>query len=366
MKKQIEPINFIKIMATMCVFFIHTSIFSSQWSGFSFSKGTWFFKTPAWAAVWIFFFISGYCNGGNFIAKNTKYNFELKSIWNFYKKRFLKVIWPTWIFIFCALTIGEPEFLKQNPEVVIKILTLRYYNNPASASIGATWFVFTLAQLYLLTPFICYIISKILKNIYKNKRAKYILLLLCIVLGGTFRLIMYIKGVDWSSKVYVPFYGNLDIYTAGIIFSTLKEEREYKRVKYNLSIIFSLLLFVGVLIINSDIYYRGTQKIEYLLVYQYIFPSIYIIVLCIFIYNSSFWKIDYAGTSFGTRLLDKFASISFEFYLIHSIVLYKISPYIVTNNANKAYFLLLLIGFCVTTTLAILFRNGYRNIWHKL
>lgn len=46
----VDPLNFLRVIATFLVFFLHTSIFSSQ-RGFAFGSHTWFLKTPAWGRM---------------------------------------------------------------------------------------------------------------------------------------------------------------------------------------------------------------------------------------------------------------------------------------------------------------------------
>ena len=365
-RKEFNLINFIKIVATMCVFCLHTSLFSSSWGGFSFSSKTWFLQTPAWAAVWVFFFLSGYLNGNGFLSDKPKYNFDIRGVYNFYKRRFIKVVMPTWIFIMIACTISEPDFFAQYPMVIIKILTLRYYNDPACTSIGATWYVFVLAQLYILTPFICFFIKKILFKIYHNKKVVCLVgIIVCVFAGLIFRCYMHKVGADWSSKVYVPFYANLDIYISGILLAACKKERDYIEQKYNIYTIIASVLFIVLICVNIYIYYKGNTNNIYLELYQYIFPSIYIIILSFVIYLGCGWNVVYKSENLITKLMDSFAGISFEFYLIHSMVLYRIAPYIKVDSPNKFHIILLGLAFVISVLFAKLFQRGYKGINKK-
>lgn len=368
MKKEVQlnPINIIKIIATLCVFCLHTSLFSSQWGGFSFSSKNWLLQTPAWAAVWIFFFVSGYLNGGNFIGKEKKYQFSLKSIFDFYKKRLIKVILPTWLFIFVACLISQPEFIAQNPGVLIKILTLRYYNDPGCASIGATWYVFVLAQLYILTPIICFVINWIIEKAgyMKEAIAKLGIVTLC-VLGFVYRFYMLKTGAEWTQQVYVPVYSNCDIYISGILLASVQKDREYNKTKYNFFISIALVLFVVTIIVNSAVYYKGNFDSKYIIFYQYFFPSIYIFILSIVLDMSCGWNICYKSHNIILKIIDKFTNISFEFYLVHSMVLYRISPYIKASTPNRYHLCLLGVAFVFSIILAIIFQNGHKEICSK-
>ena len=364
--KQIEPINFIKIIATLCVFFLHTSIFSAQWGNFSFSEKTWFLKTPAWGAVWIFIFISGYLNGGSFLRNGKRtYTFKYNSILHFYMKRFLKVIIPMWIFVLVVCIVIEPETMFQNKDLIFRVLTLTYQNDPASNNIGAVWYICTLAWLYLLTPFICWIVHFILdrgkKPAYK-KIILYVLFFASALLGFIYRIYMKNLGLDWS-QIYVLFYCNLDIYISGILLSAIIREKKYDRFHYNVNVVLALVLFMGMLIANTWIYYMGGDTdIRYLEFYQWYFPTIYITVLGAVIYLVCGWDVAYKSKNLPAVMIEKFGKITFEFYLVHSMVLNCISPYISADTPLEYHISLLLAGFWASVAVAVLFKGGHMGM----
>ena len=84
-----DPINLLRVMATLMVFFLHACLFNGK----DFISGQMFFdypfsfvfKTPAWAGCWIFFIISGYLAGLGY--RNKRYELTVQDSIKYYKKK---------------------------------------------------------------------------------------------------------------------------------------------------------------------------------------------------------------------------------------------------------------------------------------
>lgn len=374
-KNQVDPINIYRIIAVVCVFFLHTSIFSGQ-LGFAYSEENWFLQTPAWAAVWLFYLLSGYLIGKGFISGRYKENgqYTLKSVLNFYINRFLKVGLPTWIFSFLAIILQDPAFGVNNKAVFFKILTFRYYNAPSSTIIGATWYVSTLMWLYLFAPFFAFLIEKVFGLLTKRKYQNlYVSMLFftILLLGLLLRIYCYKRGFDWSSRVYVPFYCNLDIYICGMLINCFSSIKNKKVV--NIMSCTAFFFLVMTVILNSRIYYLGAYDTCYMILYQYVFPSVYIMIGAFYLYcfgNNK--QYDYEKLSVKMlvrnplRIIDWLSSISFEFYLMHSLVLNCIYLYISAASPLYLHLKLLASAFVVTVILAALFHSACQSLNVKL
>ena len=117
----IDILNFLRVVATMFVFFLHGK---SNVSGLNESSNPFIFMTslPAWAGVWIFIILSGYLMGKGFIQH--RYHFihtqrsPLIELLNFYYKRFLKLA-PLYYFycLLFELFTGE-KFFWNNPKIL--------------------------------------------------------------------------------------------------------------------------------------------------------------------------------------------------------------------------------------------------------
>lgn len=312
---QNKSINILKVVAMLMVFILHTSIYSSA-LGFTFSSKTWILQTPAWAAVWIFIFVSGYLNGKSFIQGKyqTDNKWDIKKVlFEFYGKRIKKIYIPYVVFGFFVVVLIDQQYLVANPRFFVQLLIGTFTNVPASMTVGVLWYASTLMWLYIITPIFALIIGKINKTHNNIKIFTEILFILSI--GLVWRVYMYSKGGDWSSQVYVPFYGNIDIFLCGMLINYF----DLSKMNQKVFSIFSSVLFIILLIGNTRIYYLGNTNPVYINIYCFIFPTIYIIVSAVFILGhrqKCEWKFKVLG-----KIVDFYANISFEFYMSHCVVL---------------------------------------------
>lgn len=364
---KVNQVNIIKVIAALCVFILHASIYSNQY-GFVFNERNWVLKTPAWSAVWIFFILSGSLIGKGFYTGKYKENgqYTIKSILTFYLNRFIKVGIPTWIFSFFSTLFFEPEYLFNNTDAIFHVLTFTYKNIPASFIIGNTWYISTLMWLYLCTPFLMLVLEKIFSSV-KGKNTYVLILYICVIISGlVLRLGLYKTGVDWSSKIYVPFYCNLDLYICGMLTNFIHISPPKKTFMYTM-----LLLLIGTIVINTRMYYRSDFNKVCLIMCQYIFPSIYICIvspyMCHSICNDFLSeKVTLKQLLHNPfRFIDIFSNISFEFYLVQCVVFNEIAPCVKNNNVELMHFNLIVYSFVITFILSLLLHNGFHKK-HKL
>lgn len=347
-----KAINILKVGAMISVFMLHTSIFSSK-QGFAYSDKTWILQTPAWAAVWVFIFVSGYLNSKNFknIQSVTKNNIFL-----FYKKKLIKVYIPYIVFGIFTVLLLEPEYFQSNNKFIIQLFIARFTNDPGSVTVGVLWYVSTLLWLYLFTPLFSYIINLINKNISNIKIVIQIIFILS--LGLIWRLYMKKTCTDWSSQVYVPFYANFDIYICGMLIRKL--EIKTSRI---IQIVADLLM-VALLLFNIRIYYLGNYNYFYINLYCYVLPSVYIIVLSLFILgnkNKNYYRCKLLG-----KIIDFFSDISFEFYMSHCIMLNALVSLIqYTQNANIFHIKMLIFAFILTTIFAFFLHKAFAGVYNE-
>ena len=362
-----EPIDFLRVLATIMIFCLHTSIFSGQ-IGFQFSTTTWFLQTPAWAGVWIFFILSGFLIGKGFI--NGRYNYTPKGIIIFYMSRIFKIAIPTWFFILLCLVLVQPQFAISYPEIIWQNLLFIYDSTPGFDGPSATWYISTLIQLYLVAPFIYKMIDyAIVKFNKKNKslQGAIFILILIVILGFSVRLIAYKLKLDWSSRVYVPSYMNLDLFASGVIFNYIS--RNIKITINNKIFGWMYYIVLGVVIINAYIYFK-----QYYFMYQYVFPSMYILVIGTFlVLASKRINIKYMRPYSPLKLITRFSSITFGFYLFHSLILSKIYIFFSESYPVFSHIYLLVVGFVITLPFAYFFNsvvksstNIYKNFLKRI
>lgn len=348
-----KSINILKVVAMLVVFILHTSIYSSA-LGFTFSSKTWILQTPAWAAVWVFIFVSGYLNGKSFIQGKyqTDNKWDIKKVlFEFYGKRIKKIYIPYVVFGFFVVVLIDQQYLVGNPRFFAQLLTATFTNIPSSMTVGVLWYVSTLIWLYIMAPLFALIIDKINKRHNNIKVFTEILFILSI--GLVWRIYMYSKGADWSSQVYVPFYGNIDIFLCGMLINYFDSSNDKK-----IFSIFSSILLIILLIGNTWVYYLGNSNPVWINIYCFIFPTLYIIVSALFILGHR-QKCGWKFKMFG-KIVDFYANISFEFYMSHCVVLNAIYlNYVYADSPNVLHLKLLTHAFALTSVFAFFLHKAF-------
>lgn len=121
-----------------------------------------------------------------------------------------------------------------------------------------------------------------------------------------------------------------------------------------------LIILIGIIIVNTRIYYESDFNAICLVISQYIFPSIYIciipIYICQFTNNNLPEKAAHKGVLHNLlKFIEIFSNISFEFYLTHCIVLNEIAAYInPCTNVEFMHINLIIYAFLITFTLSLL------------
>lgn len=151
-------INVLKILATTLVFLCHSEIIAKECFNINF-HGLWhLLNTPAWGGVWIFLIISGFlaCYGFD----SGKYQISRKSILNYYKGRYIKILLPTYIFLSLAFIFNMQESNVQM-DSIIRWLTCTFNGHGGGIKqVGASWYVFIVFWLYILSPIFVYLLNK--------------------------------------------------------------------------------------------------------------------------------------------------------------------------------------------------------------
>lgn len=356
---QAELINFIKVVAMFMVFILHTSNYVTYAKGIAsgsiFSNAYMrFLYMPAYSAVAVFFFLSGYLT----ISSLSKHEFSLHSVLNFYKKKLLNVFVPTTFIIILMNVFVYPDFLKNHSEFLALWFMLKYRAWPGTNAIGVTWYISTLMSLYILAPLIFFVIQKM------NKKLLQISFFIILIAGFLYRLRGHMLSIDWAiwqEYTYMPFDKNLDLFILGGIIYKLSKQFNYLQVSKQASKQAITTVFVYILmfyiVFNALTYHRYWNFI--------IGPSIYALILSgmlLFYDRNNFMDIAHKWKCKET--ISYLASISFYFYLFHSLVLenlYKFMP-VAFNNINLLYFQFLIVAGIITTILASIFTYGVKRI----
>lgn len=348
-----DIIDFLKCVSAFMVFFLHVTIFNGvQFAGNQFLQyypKFFFFYTPAWAGVWIFFVLSGFLAGISFL--NKRYILNFVGIRNYYIKKIRSVYIPVIGFLLLVGIFVKPDFFIENYQILPQIIISMYAGRPEGPGTGATWFIFTLMWLYLFTPLFIFIIQKV--------KHRLVVLFLLIVCGFIYRNMISSFGLDWYYFTYTSVVGNLDLYCSGICLAYLLPQYRNKinldRLPYYRVI--SLISFVGFIVYNSYIYSHSTHLNSYQTKYPTIYLLLVSLILVFFIFNDK----QISTPTLFNRCITWFAGISFEFYLFHSLIAYTLVKYINVGNPLVQYLCAILLVGSTTVICSIAFKRIFNR-----
>lgn len=264
-------VDVLKCIAALMVFLCHSYIACSESFEFEFTSGWQFFlKTPAWGGVWIFMIVSGFLAGGGFFSG--KYSLTLVGIGQYYKNRILKVVIPTWIMI--SLVYILADFQIPSLKVMVLFLTCMFRGSGAAEGVGATWYVFSIAWMYFLSPIFVLLLKRLEHRFFgKEERIFYCLFMFFACIGVVYRIGGRMLGLEWYRWIYASPLGNLDLFLGGMIISRI---RYFADIKQKIRISFELLLLFTVIFCEFCYFYGETTKPMLLSVYRYLMPTVFL------------------------------------------------------------------------------------------
>lgn len=348
--ERINSLNGLRVLALVVTFVSHTYLFSGV-----FAEGgeiTFLFAAPAWACMWVLFTLSGYLAGRGFASG--KYPLTGDGVKKYYGGRLLKIWLPTVLFIFLTALLAYPDFLFGDATLILRCLPLSWAAIGGPDGIGATWFVFTIMWLYLLTPAFCYIARRL------TQRGRWAGIVILTLTGLGYRLFAgrFVQDFwrDYLNYIYTPPIGNLDLYVVGVLAAYNKATTEQQ----------NRGLWIPLCLCYLMAYYAVYQAVAngddhlYKTVYSYLGPTAFLIAVVLFAYTADHLNHQAPIPVTAARikknplgaLIDWFASIGFEFYLVHSLILNRISPYINDADLIRKHLKLLIATFLISTVLA--------------
>lgn len=342
--QKINYIDKIRIFAVIAVFSLHSTLFVGKDFPMNdiikYSDIMLIFFTPAWGGVWIFFVLSGYLAGTGYV-KN-RYELNISGISRYYLKKITKIYIPTIMFVGFSVVMINPSFLSDF-KVLLSFFTSTYSGIPGFYAIGATWYVFSLMWLYFISPFVAMCYKRIAS-------LKYILLIICL-LGGATRGIFYLNEWDWHT-MYVSPWCNLDLFCCGMGIAYLSDNVSIQ-VNFKLRALL-LCFFASIILFCNYVWAYGV----YFAVYQYVMPTFYLVAVCLYLY---LFRID-AGRKYSFPRIEKmakhFSTVSFSFYLFHSLIMGRIASHIGGHTVVEQYIKYYIAAFLIT----YIFSLG----WHRM
>lgn len=309
--------------------------------------------------VWMFFLLSGYFSGCDFFAN--KYQYTIKRVFKFYLLKFVKIAVPSYFFVFLLIITQYSTYWK-NTDTMIRILTFRFNGTGGVAGIGALWYVSTLMQLTFITPFLCFIFTKIYEKCKSCAFWRWIVGII-IICGFLWRIFLFMHRMPWQEWVYTFAASNLDIYCCGLLCNILCiRKRRESAIWMKLIAVLGVFLVIGS---NMYIYYLGDNGSNRCIwMYQYIYPSLYILVLVFYIvvFHSN-QVIKYGKRrKIGNIIIYKLSNYTFWFYLWHSFVLNQIYTQIQGTSPVVVHIKLLVYAASLSLLLVEFFESAFEKI----
>lgn len=352
--------NTLRAVAMLCVFTMHAHLVIVSYAPPGLHT-PFFLHTPAWAAMWMLFGLSGFLIGAHFYKG--KYNTP-KQIRSFLVQRFLRVGIPYVTFLLLGVLCIHFTSAISLKSTWIRILTFTYNGQPAVSGLGAMWFVSTIMQLYLVAPLMYHGIIKKL-----SAKSTQVFMFILLLAGLLLREVLKYTHADWYIWVYTFSPLQWDLFFVPFMAYTLPNPLT-DCAKNKLK---PLLLLAGccILVVCG----------KFLLLYRYEWPTVFTILMALlcWLYKDTL-KNEKAPVRLSAHtircqpfcLLEGFALISYSFYLWHSVILTLLPSIIRQYHLTFSYWVYLAItvggGFVLCTLVAWgmwFFVERPTDIWRK-
>lgn len=363
-KNRADMLNFLRVAATMMVFLLHGRSTVAGINDGPRVLGI-LSSMPAWAGVWILFFLSGYLMQKGFLAGRYPVfegnRLSPRALGKFYWKRFLKIAPAYYIYILLYVVIHNTTYLLAKPLVALRIFFFAFNGNDGISGIGHLWYISLAMWLYLLAPFFYFLIKQINK-----KRFLFPAFFLLVGVGFAVRYTLYQTELSWYDWTYTFLPCNFDLFVGGMLACSITEKLR-DRVPQGLSLalrIGSLALFLALVVYNCYIYF-----IDNYLIYQLYLPTAYLLITALTAVCHDTVTVVREKPTWGAvrrnplRLIDKFSPLTYSFYILHIAVFNHIENLLTLFAGYEGlpvtarYFIFFSISFAATLALSILFQK---------
>lgn len=365
-------LNILRVFAAALVFFCHSTIVARDCFGLELSGLSRLIITPAWGGVWIFLVTGGILAAYGFDSQ--KYLLNKDGIQKYYKSRIIKVLLPTWIFLSLGY-IFKMEESYVSLTGFLRILTCTFNAGGGVGTIhikgvGASWYVFIIMWLYLLTPLLLKGLHRFEGRHQGHELKGYMRLIavLCCV-GVLYRFCGYLLWLQFDERVYYNWFyanvtGTVDLFAIGMIgermmhyIPKISDDKIYKFRKLSLWAV----LIVACLFLGNYKY----QRVIYLFMAPSMFAISTIFMIMVFSYKSDTVKSRLEGKRIAI-ICNALAPYAFMFYLWHSPLLGYVADKLKIEDLCIHYYAMLVIGGVVTAYVSYLMTTMNQGITKKL
>ncbi len=337
MHTKVNIFNFLKGLAALSVFLLHC--FWLPYLLHPGIKAPLLFYAPAWIGVWTFFILSGYFIGKGFNSDKYKTN-NIRDFVNFYIQRAIRILPIYFLIVFIDMFFVNTHMYFNGSETLRRVFTFTLRNPYGNAMIGTLWFISTIVQLYLVTPFVAKFILNPLKKCINDKNITYVILIALFIYGILYRNILWFNHANWESDIYSNILGNIDLFFGGFFFSKITQNKTDNIIKKYLRYI-SICIFFIIFLINfpimKSIYYIDNylQWVAKILYPSITFLSILLIIYAFDVKNNS--NKQSLSIYNPIKWIEGLGIISFGIFVCHGQTIYNLAQIFSYENASVYY-----------------------------
>ncbi len=208
------------------------------------------------------------------------------------------------------------------------------------------------------------------KNEKAGKLLSALLFVIVAVAGLLYRIKLLNDGVDWYMYVYTNAFSNLDLFVGGILLNYITMDNSpqncFGKTGRTVFKVISALVLASVIVIASKLYFVGeSTNINVLYIYKYYFPTAFLVAVALYLIAFDHKK-DYKCTKLSLhtviknplRFFDYLSSVSFEFYMFHSLILSRIWMHIGTGSSMGRHFAIMGVAFVLTLLFSDIFHKA--------
>lgn len=301
-----------------------------------------FFHIPAYPGIWILLGLSGYLIGKKFYDGKVE---TLTQVKNFYIGRLIRVGVPYYFLLWLVfLFISPVEMFQMGGRDWLRLLCFAYDGTP-NATLGHTWFVSTIMQLYLVAPLVYH---GLLKRI--PAQSTWVCMAALLAVGFTARLILSFHPVNWFVWVYTFSPAQWDIFFVPFMLHAYRGSLGALPVG-----VVKYLRWAAVLLLAAAVGlgWFCWYHLVYVVSFLYQAPTLFTLILVVF---GIAW-----GNALRTgpapvrlqwgylvqnplHLLEAFAALTYSFYLYHQYILRDIPRILASYTLSNTAYLWLSIG----------------------
>ncbi|WP_208560227.1 acyltransferase family protein [Marinilactibacillus kalidii] len=338
----IKPLQSLRFIAIFFVFLSHLLFFENTTYEYFFLR----FLYGGYWGVTFFLVLSGFVMSYNY--QESFKDLNRKKYLEFIKKRLIR-LFPIHIFTFI---LAVPFYILAIINYPIKYFFKALLNILLIQSLipirevyfsfnSVSWYLSCCFILYLLTPLLLFLLSKIMKS------NKYL-----IIYGFLIYLIAFLAVIIWKEHrhftwiFYIsPFFRIFD-FSLGLLLGIFIKVNKFEKSRkyYTIIEISSVVFFIAMYLCYPYINKAYTYGVYYL--------PIMLLIVAIFSINRG-----YISKLLENKRLVALGGVSFEFYVIHKLII----DYLVFSSPNINPILIALISFIMSILSAIILNRIFKN-----